>query len=214
MDAYSGDERVPEKGRSGGSRGGRGGRSAAAPPHSQQQQQQQHPARLLDREDARHYSGFLGQMSASEELSMDVPDLLASLLELGGAVPNAAARGGSPAPPTASRARVPPNGGHWESSAEAPAPKRARERHHRPELPQQCTAGQSWDGREQWETPTVAHHGSRRPIDAPLPLHEAWMQHEAEWANMHGLRHPASQVRPHPALLCGQVSTTTRFICH
>ena len=40
----------------------------------------EHPARLLDREDSRHYSGFL---SSTEELSMDVPDLLASLLELG-----------------------------------------------------------------------------------------------------------------------------------
>ena len=25
---------------------------------------------------------------------------------------------------------------------------------------------------------------SRRPSDSSLPLHEAWMQHEAEWAQL------------------------------
>ncbi len=133
-------------------------------------------------------------MSGSDELSMDVPDLLASLLELGGAVPNAAARGASPAPPPARGPKAAASG-HWESSAEGPAARRGRDRQHRhsAEHVPHSRGGHHWDGgKEQWETPTVHHHhSSRRPSDTSLPLHEAWMQHEAEWANMHGLRHPA-----------------------
>ncbi|BDA45575.1 probable single myb histone 3 at N-terminal half [Coccomyxa sp. Obi] len=179
------------RGRSNAAKGGRSGRGRGS---STAEAQPQHPARLLDSEDARHYSGFLGNMSGSEELSMDVPDLLASLLELGGAVPNAAARGASPPPGRAARAAA---SNHWESAAEAAGPRRGRDRHHKQSGEHgvhSSRGGHQWDGgREQWETPTV-HNGSRRPSsDASLPLHEAWMQHEAEWANMHGLRHTVSQ---------------------
>ncbi|KAK9904272.1 hypothetical protein WJX75_008209 [Coccomyxa subellipsoidea] len=190
-DGYSGDEK-PMAERPGGRvrsstvKSGRSGRGRGP----EADEAPEHPARLLDNEDARHYSGFLGHMSGSDELSMDVPDLLASLLELGGAVPNAAARGASPALPARPPKAAP--SGHWESSAEGPAARRGRERQHRHPAEHVVRSGHHWDGgREQWETPTVPHHSSRRPSDVSLPLHEAWMQHEAEWASMHGLRHPA-----------------------
>ena len=193
-DGYSGDEK-PMAERPGGRvrsstvKSGRSGRGRGP----EADEAPEHPARLLDNEDARHYSGFLGHMSGSDELSMDVPDLLASLLELGGAVPNAAARGASPALPARPPKAAP--SGHWESSAEGPAARRGRERQHRHPAEHIVRSGHHWDGgREQWETPTVPHHSSRRPSDVSLPLHEAWMQHEAEWASMHGLRHPAVPV--------------------
>jgi hypothetical protein len=73
MQASSGDERSPGAGRA-------EGRGKASRLRHRSSVNSEHPARLLDREDSRHYSGFL---SSTEELSMDVPDLLASLLELG-----------------------------------------------------------------------------------------------------------------------------------
>ena len=73
MQASSGDERSPGAGRA-------EGRGKASRLRHRSSLTSEHPARLLDREDSRHYSGFL---SSTEELSMDVPDLLASLLELG-----------------------------------------------------------------------------------------------------------------------------------
>ncbi len=198
MEGNSEDEkpaaRSGGRGRSSTAKGGRSGRGRAS---DAAEAQPQHPARLLDSEDARHYSGFLGNMSGSEELSMDVPDLLASLLELGGAIPNAAARGASP--PPGGRAAKAAASNHWESGAEAAGPRRGRDRHHKQAGEHGVhpgRGGHQWDGgREQWETPTVHQHSSRQPSsDASLPLHEAWMQHEAEWANLHGLRHTVSQV--------------------
>ena len=73
MQASSGDERSPGAGRA-------EGRGKASRLRHRSSVNSEHPARLLDREDSRHYSGFL---TSTEELSMDVPDLLASLLELG-----------------------------------------------------------------------------------------------------------------------------------
>jgi hypothetical protein len=73
MQALSADDRSPGTGRA-------EGRGKASRLRHRSSVNSEHPARLLDREDSRHYSGFL---SSTEELSLDVPDLLASLLELG-----------------------------------------------------------------------------------------------------------------------------------
>lgn len=46
---------------------------------------------------------------------------------------------------------------------------------------------QQWDKGE-WDEGGPMDPSSRRPSDASLPLHEAWMQHEAEWAQMNRVR--------------------------
>jgi hypothetical protein len=212
----------------GGSRGGRGRSSGAHGGSARREESGSvHPARLLDREDARHYSGFLGQLSPSEELSMDVPDLLASLLELGGAAPNPAAVGRpSPAPSGSARGQQQQHhpqpqpgrsgrGEQWDGgdsahSAEAamPAPRRGArsERHPAPRGSAQPAAEaargggdeQQWEeGMEQWDTPTLGGGGRRDGDGGALPLHEVWMQHEGDWAQMHGTRHSTPQVRSH-----------------
>ena len=50
-----------------------------------------------------------------------------------------------------------------------------------------AAAAQQWD-RGDWAEPGPITPGSRRPSDSSLPLHEAWMQHEAEWAQLNRVR--------------------------
>ena len=158
---------------------------------------------------------------------MDVPDLLASLLELGSA-PTPATKS-SPAPSRSHKQQQQQRSAHsgggrgneqWgnhdsaHSAEPAPPlrggrserqPARAAQEHAAAELPAGADGGDQWDGREQWDAHATSNGGGggRRPAgdsSGSLPLHEVWMQHEGEWANMHGLRPPASQVR---ALYCG-----------
>ena len=153
-----------------------------------------------------------------QELSMDVPDLLASLLELGSA-PTPAGKS-SPAPLRSHQQQhrgAHSGGGRGEQqwgdndsahSAEAAAPRRgsrserqvarAGPGHAAAQPPAGVDGGDQWDGREQWDAHAVGNGGGRRAAgdsSGSLPLHEVWMQHEGEWANVHGLRPPASQVR-------------------
>jgi hypothetical protein len=214
-DNISDDERNGNGRARNSAKGSRYGRSRSGASAGEVHEAAQHPARLLDRDDARHYSGFLGQMSG-EDLPMDVPDLLASLLELGGAIPNSTAQAvkpGTPGPsqPLRGPQKLQHGSSHWESSSSGGPSHRRSSRdghgHGRPPREQGGApaarpshgAGQQWD---QWETPTQLT-GHRRPTDTALPLHEAWMQHEAEWAQLHGLRHPVHQVRsPQPFSHC------------
>ena len=227
-----GSGQVCKAGSSGGSRGrgrGREARNGA----EQEEGGSMHPARLLDREDARHYSGFLGQLSPSEELSMDVPDLLASLLELGGAAPNPAGCKPSPAPSGAPRGHQQQQqsrsgkGYHWgggnsesaHSAEVAPAPRRGSRserqgaKGQRGSHQQAVEAGrgsteQQWEGMEHWDTPTLASSGRRAGDSGSLPLHDAWMQHEGEWAQMHGHRPHVSQVGYDLCCLCASGALT------
>ena len=50
-----------------------------------------------------------------------------------------------------------------------------------------AAAAQQWD-RGDWAEPGPITPGSRRPSDSSLPLHEAWMQHEAGWAQLNRVR--------------------------
>ena len=216
-------------------RQGRGGRGALADEDEDDEDAYEdkrgaaHPARLLDRDDPRHYSGFLGQLSPSEELSMDVPDLLASLLELGGAPPNQAAKP-SPAPSGAAaaaggrgreqhhRSGPPASGGsrgeqQWGvDSAHSAEPGSARRggrgsrhaavRMHAHVEGASGSGAQQWDGREQaWDGPpgmlgSSGRRGGNDSGSGSLPLHEVWMQHEGDWAQIHGMRQPLNaQVR-------------------
>ena len=46
-----------------------------------------------------------------------------------------------------------------------------------------AAAAQQWE-RGDWDEPGPMGPSDRRPSESSLPLHEAWMQHEAEWAQL------------------------------
>ena len=50
-----------------------------------------------------------------------------------------------------------------------------------------AAAAHQWE-RGDWDEPTPMGPSSRRPSESSLPLHEAWMQHEAEWAQLNRVR--------------------------
>ena len=50
-----------------------------------------------------------------------------------------------------------------------------------------AAAAHQWE-RGDWDEPNPMGPSSRRPSESSLPLHEAWMQHEAEWAQLNRVR--------------------------
>lgn len=53
--------------------------------------------------------------------------------------------------------------------------------------PCRAAAAHQWE-RDDWDEPGPMGPSSRRPSESSLPLHEAWMQHEAEWAQLNRVR--------------------------